>query len=281
MRSMAEKRAVARPPVVGSPADSTGSRTGVSSDGFNPIILPKGTGHASGGTYLCPCARNPEEPVDGQGSHGRKLRSARAQVKTAIPSAASLRERSAASRHGSLPLPASSGNTDSPAMPYAMRSAGWLCLGACFVLGLAAVAVGLYTAPEWMPWALSIRDNLEVWLAQTPPLWFILAMAVLPLVPVPISLFYLAAGAYGAASGIAIVLIGLAVNMSLAYGLSASLLRPLISRWIQKTGRQLPAASGRRQQLTLLLLVRLFPGFPYFLQNYLLRSEERRVGKEC
>lgn len=103
---------------------------------------------------------------------------------------------------------------------------------------------------------------------------FFTAMAVLPLFGFPLSAFVLSAGpvfapTLGPGVVIACGAAALAFNVSLSYWFAAFALRPWMERlivWLGYTVPKLPA--GRDWEFTLVL--RVVPGIPFFLQNYLL-----------
>lgn len=103
---------------------------------------------------------------------------------------------------------------------------------------------------------------------------FFVAMAVLPFVGFPLSAFVLSAGpVFAPTLGPAMVIVcgvgALAVNVSLSYWFAAVALRPWMERVILWLGYPVPKLpEGKEWEFTLLL--RLVPGVPFFLQNYLL-----------
>ncbi|MEO6993180.1 MAG: VTT domain-containing protein, partial [Lacunisphaera sp.] len=135
-------------------------------------------------------------------------------------------------------------------------------------------------------WWLKIHD-FNVWLSiegaladlrAAGPLPFFAAMAILPAVGFPISLFYLAAasafatqmGLEGviAASGAAIL-----VDLAISYWLVRYGLRPWLERLIGRTKYKIPLVAAANQvQIT--WLVRITPGPPYVVQNVLLGLAE-------
>lgn len=97
-----------------------------------------------------------------------------------------------------------------------------------------------------------------------------LALATLPLIGVPISPFWIAAGVVlGPVHGLGLAVVGLGVNLTLAYWVSRVVLRGVISRRLEKSGYGLPDV-GSDDAWKLVLAVRLIPGVPLVVQNYLL-----------
>lgn len=106
------------------------------------------------------------------------------------------------------------------------------------------------------------------------PVAFFTAMALLPAVGAPMSFFSLTAGsAFGTQLGmpmvIALALAALVVNMALSYFLASRALRPLLEALLVRLGYKLPQVeSGDATDLVVLL--RVTPGVPFPVQNYLL-----------
>lgn len=153
-----------------------------------------------------------------------------------------------------------------------------LKLIALIVVALAAAAVG--------GWWLKIHD-FDVRLAidegvnllrSAGPLAFFTAMALLPAIGFPISVFNLTAGtAFAAQLGLPGVLaaagVALAVNIALTYWLARYGLRPWIEEMISRTKYKIPVVPPDEQK-EIILLVRVTPGPPFFLQSFLLGVAE-------
>ncbi len=106
------------------------------------------------------------------------------------------------------------------------------------------------------------------------PATFFTAMAVLPAFGCPLTAFTLSAGpVFGAQLGMPLVvvlsLVSIAVNLAFAYWLSRYALRPLAERLLKWLGYTLPQVA-KEDQLGLIVLVRVTPGPPYPLQNFVL-----------
>jgi uncharacterized membrane protein YdjX (TVP38/TMEM64 family) len=115
------------------------------------------------------------------------------------------------------------------------------------------------------------------------PVVFFTAQAVLPSVGFPQSAFSLPAGTlFGPQLGMPLVvllsLLALVVNMALSYWLASSLLRPVCERLILRLGYKVPqVASG--DSTDLIVLLRVAPGLPFPVQNYLLGLARVPFGK--
>lgn len=105
---------------------------------------------------------------------------------------------------------------------------------------------------------------------STRPEYLVLAMSILPLIGFPISAFYLFAGiAFYWPLALALSLAGITANLLLSYGLTHSLLKGPLRELLKKLGFTSPKIPTQHQ-LKAILLVRLMPIAPFFVQNYLL-----------
>jgi uncharacterized membrane protein YdjX (TVP38/TMEM64 family) len=108
-------------------------------------------------------------------------------------------------------------------------------------------------------------------LQTAPPLAFFAVVFVSSFLPVPVSLLYAAAGTL---YGITTTLIWIAPTAALAnlliHFICSSFLRPTLIRQVEKRGHAIPQLESQADQTLLITLVRITPGFPYFLQNWLL-----------
>jgi len=132
--------------------------------------------------------------------------------------------------------------------------------------------------------------NLRAWLDQimdvvrsAGPLAFFSAMALLPAVGAPVMPFHLTAGsAFGERLGmplvVALALLAVTINFTLTYALARRALKPLLERLMKRLGYSLPAMeAGDLTDLTVIL--RVTPGTPFFIQNYLLGMAGVPFGK--
>ncbi len=155
------------------------------------------------------------------------------------------------------------------------------------IIAIALVLVAMAAAGFW--WLkihdfnvrLSIDEGIKV-LQSAGPLVFFTAMAILPAVGFPISIFYLAAAAaFSARMGTAGVVAAsggaLAVDLALAYWLARYGLRPWLEQMISRTKYKIPVVADAEQN-QIILLVRITPGPPFFVQNFLLGMAEVRFS---
>ncbi len=162
----------------------------------------------------------------------------------------------------------------------------WLpALVVAAVLGAALAAAGIY----FLGGARLLEEARQAWatafaaFGAAGPTAFFGAMAVLPLFGFPISPFSLAAGPlFGASLGTPLVLLcgitAITANLTLSYWLARRALRPLLARLVERLGYRLPAASGE-DATGLIILVRVTPGPPFFVQNYLLGLADVPFGR--
>jgi uncharacterized membrane protein YdjX (TVP38/TMEM64 family) len=106
------------------------------------------------------------------------------------------------------------------------------------------------------------------------PIPVFLALCLLPAVGCPVSPLLLLVGAvflpmFGAYVAIAITACALIVNLSLSYYLAAGPARAVVVHILHRFGRKLPTAKGGNG-VHLIVAVRMAPGIPYIIQNYLL-----------
>lgn len=146
-----------------------------------------------------------------------------------------------------------------------------LALKVLVVLGVAGVA-GLL-----MLRGIDLRGYYEQGLTLIRgfgPVAFFAAMAILPAIGCPITIFTISVGPiFGAQLGLPLILAisagVIAFNLAFAYWLARFALRPWVQALFGWLGYRLPeVATGDR--LSLAVLVRVTPGPPYFVQNFIL-----------
>lgn len=102
------------------------------------------------------------------------------------------------------------------------------------------------------------------------PAFFILGLALCPLAPIPVSPLWVLAGMrFGPVGGIMVSAIGLLLNFSIAYVLSKHLFRRQIEWFLKRWKVRIPVVPAS-DQTKFTLLVRIVPGNPLVVQNYLL-----------
>ncbi len=96
-------------------------------------------------------------------------------------------------------------------------------------------------------------------------------MSVLLLAPVPASAFYLAAGPlYGIWPSVIWIVPALGINALLVHLIASGWLRPRLMRLVAKRDLQIPRLETRSDQRLFITLIRLTPGIPYFVQNWVI-----------
>jgi uncharacterized membrane protein YdjX (TVP38/TMEM64 family) len=111
-------------------------------------------------------------------------------------------------------------------------------------------------------------------LGDAGPALFFLSMAVLPAGGVPLSFFTLTVGVtFAPQLGMPLVLLlalsAVTVNIALSYLLARRALRPPLEYVLQRLGYRLPEARPA-DATDLIVLLRVTPGIPFPVQNYLL-----------
>lgn len=114
-------------------------------------------------------------------------------------------------------------------------------------------------------------DTLSAYLqAEANRYVFLLLMALLPLLGLPISIFLVLIGVlFGIGKGIVLASGVTFFHLVTTYGIVHSMLRPLLVRILQSyalTIPQLPEEKRKRLSFTLMVV----PGLPYALKNYML-----------
>ena len=154
------------------------------------------------------------------------------------------------------------------------------------LLKLAGAGVVLLVAAVLVARGLDLKallaQGLDV-IRSAGPAAFFTAMAVLPAVGVPQTVFALTAGpVFGPTLGlgpvIILALLALAANMALSYFLARRALRPLLEMLFIKLGYALPRAKAG-DEFDLIVLLRVTPGVPFPVQNYLLGLAEVPFGQ--
>lgn len=106
------------------------------------------------------------------------------------------------------------------------------------------------------------------------PVVFFSAMTFLPAAGAPLSFFSLTAGSvFGPQLGTPLVLLlavtAITANMALSYALASRALRPVLELLVQRLGYKLPIVDSG-DVTDLIVLLRVTPGVPFPVQNYLL-----------
>jgi uncharacterized membrane protein YdjX (TVP38/TMEM64 family) len=160
---------------------------------------------------------------------------------------------------------------------------------AWLVIGGAVGAIGLAVAIKVLGWETVVQEGRRIWgmifstLTGAGPVVFFSAMAVLPVAGMPMSPFALSAGPLfgerlGTVTVIALGLAAITFNLTLTYWLARRWLRPLLARVVERLGYRLPVVESG-DATDLIVLLRVTPGPPFFVQNYLLGLAEVPFGR--
>lgn len=112
-------------------------------------------------------------------------------------------------------------------------------------------------------------------LEQFNPVFLLPAMIVLPLFGFPVSLLLVLIGykfgayPYGTVYALLVAGIGITLNDALAYWLARTFFRGPILRLLERKKIKVPVVP-REQEIRVIALLRITPGTPLFMQNYLL-----------
>lgn len=154
-------------------------------------------------------------------------------------------------------------------LPYAKLAVAALVLG--------AIGAGVLQIVGWRAAWDEIRHvyttTLEV-VAGAGPLAFFTAMALLPSIGAPMAPFAVAAGlVFRERLGFPVIvlagIVAITINLTLTYWLARRWLRPFLTRILARFGYGLPQLESG-DITDLIVLLRVTPGVPFFVQNYLL-----------
>ena len=116
-------------------------------------------------------------------------------------------------------------------------------------------------------WATAALESLR----GAPPLLFFSAFIVATFLPVPVGVFYLAAGVvYGIGPALAWIAGSLVVSNLILHSASKSFLRPTLEFLVARRGHRIPRFDSPLDEALFITLIRLTPGIPYFVQNVIL-----------
>jgi uncharacterized membrane protein YdjX (TVP38/TMEM64 family) len=129
-------------------------------------------------------------------------------------------------------------------------------------------------------WRTAVTEGKRIFeaglalVANAGPAVFFAAMALLPALGLPMSIFAITGGlVFREQLGFpAVILLGFAAlsfNIALTYWLGRRWLRPPLTRWLERAGYTLPQVAPG-DMTDFIVLLRVTPGPPFFVQNYLL-----------
>lgn len=125
--------------------------------------------------------------------------------------------------------------------------------------------------------------RMVAWLGLGGPWLYFGAMAILPALGMPMLAFTLTAGpVFGQSMGMGgVVAAGIAaatINLVLTYALARGALRPWLAALLTRMGHRLPEAP-EADMTDLIVVIRVTPGIPFCVQNYLLGLANAPLGK--
>lgn len=143
-------------------------------------------------------------------------------------------------------------------------------------LGSLALIAVLVTGYQMGVTPADFKRWMDITLAflQARPLILFLAVCILPALPIPASPLLILCGVvytplFGTPTACLLAVLAMGINMTWTYLLAAYPAHAFVQRLLKKYDFQIPAlAAGSAVQL--ILILRLTPGFPFFVQNLLL-----------
>jgi uncharacterized membrane protein YdjX (TVP38/TMEM64 family) len=141
------------------------------------------------------------------------------------------------------------------------------------VLAVTAAAAGVFAWAHRTGYESQLARAVDACRDAGPAVFFT-AMALLPALGFPLAAFTFAAGpVFGPAMGVGNVVVcaiaAVTVNVMLSYWIAARGLRPAVAWAVRRCGYVLPEIQPRAAW-PVVLLVRVVPGPPFFVQSYLL-----------
>jgi uncharacterized membrane protein YdjX (TVP38/TMEM64 family) len=116
-------------------------------------------------------------------------------------------------------------------------------------------------------WAVWDREAITTWMSQARPLPYFATVALLTAVGVPVTPFFIVAGAtFGVRMGLIGSGLALAASLAATYWLARGL-RPWVAALLRRFDRELPDfGQARKSAVRFTLMVKLAPGVPSFLK---------------
>lgn len=154
------------------------------------------------------------------------------------------------------------------------------------LIKLAAVALVLLVGAGLVLRGYDVRGAIEQGLGlvrSAGPVVFFLGMALLPAVGAPQMAFTLTAGPLfspqlGTPLVVVLALSAMLFNMALSYWLASRVLRPLLEALLKRLDYKIPQVQ-QGDETGLIVLLRVTPGIPFPVQNYLLGLARARFWR--
>jgi uncharacterized membrane protein YdjX (TVP38/TMEM64 family) len=155
-----------------------------------------------------------------------------------------------------------------PVAPTSQKKIPWIKLA--IVLGV--LVIGAILVARGVDIRGLLNQAMDAIRARGPVAFFI-ALALLPGVGFPVLAFGLTAGPafseqLGMPTVVALVLLAVTFNFILTYALARRALRPVLEKLMRRCGYNLPQVEAG-DATDLVVILRLTPGIPFFVQNYL------------
>jgi len=119
-------------------------------------------------------------------------------------------------------------------------------------------------------WLAHVWSAFLALVGNANPVLLFLAVAFLPLLGFPASPLLIAIGIrLGTATGMVFVGAAYLINFSAGYWLARSWFRAPLGRWLERRGQSIPKVAAA-DETQFILLLRITPGTPLFMQTYAL-----------
>ena len=113
-------------------------------------------------------------------------------------------------------------------------------------------------------------ESLIEWFENVHPIVFFIGLTLCPLLPIPVSPFWVLAGMrFGPVGAIVLSASALILNLGVAYLVSSRIFRSQIEWLLRRRNVRIPQVP-KADQAKFTFLIRVVPGNPLFIQNYLL-----------
>jgi uncharacterized membrane protein YdjX (TVP38/TMEM64 family) len=173
--------------------------------------------------------------------------------------------------------PASSGMSlpEAPAVKKKLPVVKLALVGAVILIGAVILLRGVNPR--------ALIDQAMALIREQGPVVFFTAMALLPCLGFPVLAFGLTAGPafsdrLGMPTVVICALVAVTVNFLLTYALARRALRPVLQKLLTRFGYKLPQVEAGDAG-DLVVILRLTPGIPFFVQNYLAGLAEVKFSK--
>jgi uncharacterized membrane protein YdjX (TVP38/TMEM64 family) len=137
------------------------------------------------------------------------------------------------------------------------------------VLFAVAAILAWESRETWVPLWVEARAGTQEWLRHVDPLFFFTLMALVPVVPVPMSPFYFGTGIFPTPVAVVGILVAIPVNFAITYWLVTTFFKPLAEKLLARAELKTPHFSSRRNGILFSVFIRVC-GTPYTLQNYII-----------